>query len=140
LVIQFDYSHDRFKKFSEALVTTWINNAIESEKKICGKIYYSFITEDEILMINREHLKHDYYTDIITFDTSFINIINGDIFISPDTIASNSEKLALNPDKEFYRVIIHGIMHLCGYGDANSKEKEIMRAREEKYLSYLEKI
>jgi probable rRNA maturation factor len=140
VTIEFEYSSESYKVFNEKKIQEWIFLVLGKEEKDCGTIYYHFVGEEEILEINRLHLNHDYYTDIITFDECFVNIINGDIFISPDTIKSNSNKLALDYITEVYRVIIHGIMHLCGHLDGNETQKKEMRHLEDKYLSYLEKL
>ena len=138
--IEFEYSLDEYRLFDEHEISEWIALSIQAEKKIPGEVFFHFVTEDEILSINRDYLNHNYFTDIITFDDVFVNIINGDIFISPDTVKSNSQELNYPFLKELKRVIIHGIMHLCGYRDASEEEKCNMRSLEDKYLSYLEKI
>ena len=140
MAIEFDYSTDKYEIFDEIKIRAWITQVIYLEKKVPGEINYRFVSENEILKINQEHLNHDYFTDIITFDSCFVNIINGDIFVSLDTIQSNSKKLSLNRTSENHRVIIHGIMHLCGYNDYSENEKMLMRRLEDKYLSYLEKL
>lgn len=138
--ITFFYLKVEYRTFDESVVRNWLKEVIKSEKKIIGKISYNFVSESEILKMNIEHLKHDYFTDIITFDNSFVNIINGDIFISTDTVLSNAENMGISDKWELYRVIVHGIMHLCKYSDSTDEEKVIMRKLEDKYLAYLEKI
>ena len=91
-----------------------------------------------ILKCNREYLGHDYYTDIITFDYDEDDTINGDIVISLDTVRTNAEKYAKSYDDEFHRVLIHGILHLCGINDKGPGEREIMEANENKALAILE--
>jgi probable rRNA maturation factor len=136
--IQFHYSFNKYKILDEIKVKNWIQFVIGKENKQLGNISYNFVSEDEILKINQDYLHHDYFTDIITFNECFVNIINGDIFISPDTIKSNSVELNYEFLKEFYRVIVHGIMHLCGYNDSTERQIVKMREMEDKYLSYLE--
>ena len=85
--------------------------------------------------MNREYLQHDYYTDIITFDYTEGDKINGDLFISLDTVKSNSEKFATSYEEEFYRVVIHGILHLCGINDKGEGEREVMEQEENAALA-----
>ena len=138
--ISFSYSSDQYKIIDEVSIVNWVKKVISNENKRLGTISYNFIGEEEILKINKDHLNHDFFTDIITFDSSFINIINGDILISPDTVKTNSQIFNVSHLEELHRVIIHGIMHLCGYNDNTSDEKSKMRSLEDKYLSYLEKL
>ena len=93
--------------------------------------------DEKILDTNRQYLGHDYYTDIITFDYDEGNTINGDIVISLDTVRSNAEKFGKTYDDEFHRVLIHGILHLCGINDKGPGEREIMEANENKALALL---
>ena len=118
----------------------FIKKVIDNEKKTLGEICYNIVSDNEILEINQKYLNHHFFTDIITFDNSFVNIINGDIFISFETVKTNSKLFNVELLTEFYRVIIHGIMHLCGYKDATKTEKIQMRALEEKYIAYLEEL
>ena len=120
-----------------AHVSSWIHRVAESYGKRIGDIAYIFCDDEKILEVNRQFLSHDYYTDIITFDYTVGNTLNGDIFISLDTVKSNAETLAQDPSTEFYRVIIHGILHLCGINDKGTGEREIMEAAEDKALSVL---
>ena len=103
-------------------------------KKI-GEIGYLFVNDDKILEVNNEFLGHDYYTDIITFDYSEGKILNGDIYISLDTVFTNADKFGRPYDEELHRVIIHGILHLCGINDKGPGEREIMEAAEDKALA-----
>jgi rRNA maturation RNase YbeY len=106
-------------------------------KKQIGELIFHFVNDSSILEINRNFLNHDYFTDIITFDSSFINIINGEIFISFETVKSNSLKFSSSFKEELYRVIFHGVIHLCGFNDSTESEKNVMRAMENKYLSLI---
>ena len=96
---------------------------------------YIFCSDEKILEVNRQYLQHDYYTDIITFDYSEGDRISGDIFISIDTVRSNAEKYGTNFDDELHRVIIHGILHLCGLKDKSEADSKKMRKAEDKALS-----
>ena len=98
---------------------------------------YIFCNDKRILEVNREFLQHDYYTDIITFDYTEGDVISGDLFISLDTVRSNSEQYATEYDEELHRTIIHGILHLCGINDKGPGEREIMEAAENRALAML---
>ena len=101
-------------------------------------IDYIFCDDEKILEVNREYLQHDYYTDIITFDYTEGNVISGDLFISLDTVRSNSEDQDTTYEEELHRVIIHGILHLCGINDKGPGERELMEQAENKALSLLQ--
>ncbi len=116
-------------------VSTWIKNVAASYGKKVGDIAYIFCNDEKILEVNKEYLQHDYYTDIITFDYCEDDVISGDIFISLDTVKSNSELVGATYEQELYRVIIHGILHLCGIDDKAPGAREIMEAAEDKALS-----
>ena len=115
--------------------SAWIKKAAATHGKKCGEIAYIFCDDEKILEVNKEYLQHDYYTDIITFDYSEDDCISGDLFISLDTVRSNSEMLGVTYEQELYRVIIHGILHLCGIDDKGEGEREIMEAAENAALS-----
>ena len=115
--------------------SAWIKKIAATYGKKCGDIAYIFCNDEKILEVNKEYLQHDYYTDIITFDYSEADSISGDLFISLDTVRSNSEQLGVGYEQELHRVIIHGILHLCGINDKGEGEREIMEAAENKALS-----
>ena len=114
--------------------TAWIRQVAQTYGKRIGEVGYLFCNDEKILAVNREYLSHDYYTDIITFDYSEGDIINGDIVISLDTVRSNAEQLGKSYDEELHRVIIHGILHLCGQNDKGPGERELMEAAEDRAL------
>jgi probable rRNA maturation factor len=116
-------------------VSSWIKSVAASYDRKVGEVGYMFVNDDKILEVNKEYLGHDYYTDIITFDYDEGDTINGDIVISLDTVRSNSEEQHTEYDNELYRVIIHGILHLCGINDKGPGEREIMEKAENKALS-----
>ncbi len=116
----------------------WIKAVAQSYGKKVGDIAYIFCDDEKILEVNRQYLQHDYYTDIITFDYTEGNTISGDLFISLDTVRSNSEEQGTTYEEELHRVIIHGILHLCGIDDKGPGEREIMEAAENKALSVLQ--
>lgn len=118
--------------------TSWIKAVAESYGKKAGEIAYIFCSDEKILEVNRQYLQHDYYTDIITFDYCEGNRLSGDLFISLDTVRSNSEQFGTSYESELHRVIIHGILHLCGINDKGPGEREIMEAAENKALALLE--
>jgi rRNA maturation RNase YbeY len=117
--------------------SAWIKAVASSYEKKVGEIAYIFCSDEKILEVNKEYLQHDYYTDIITFDYCEDNVISGDIFISLDTVKSNSEQFKTTYNDELHRTIIHGILHLCGINDKGEGEREIMEAAENKALSLL---
>ena len=115
--------------------TAWIRSVAATYGMKVGDVNYIFCNDERILEVNREYLQHDYYTDIITFDYTEGNTISGDLFISLDTVKTNSEQFATEYDEELHRTIIHGILHLCGINDKGPGEREIMEAAENKALS-----
>jgi len=117
--------------------TAWIRRVAATYGKKVGEVGYLFCNDEKILEVNREFLQHDYYTDIITFDYDEGDTINGDIVISLDTVRSNAEQLGKDYDEELHRVIIHGILHLCGQNDKGPGEREQMEEAENKALELL---
>ena len=133
------YNTDGVKmpKIKKRETTAWIKAVATGYGRKTGEIGYMFVSDEKILEVNREYLGHDYYTDIITFDYDEGGTINGDIVISLDTVRSNAEALGKTYDEELHRVIIHGILHLCGINDKGPGEREIMEAAENKALAML---
>ncbi|HLP11994.1 MAG TPA: rRNA maturation RNase YbeY [Flavobacteriales bacterium] len=117
------------------LIIRWLTKSIRSEKHNPGEISFIFCSDKYLLKMNREHLNHDYYTDIITFDYCENKTVSGDIFISIDRVKDNAKKYGVTIKHELYRVMIHGILHLCGYGDKSAAKARIMRQKEDYYLS-----
>ncbi|MCH5235509.1 MAG: rRNA maturation RNase YbeY [Muribaculaceae bacterium] len=118
-----------------AKVEEWLNEVAANFEKHIGNLNYLFCDDQEILRVNREFLKHDYFTDIITFDYSRKNKVGGDLFISLDTVKSNSQDLNVSYDSELLRVIIHGLLHLCGVDDKGPGQREIMEEHENRALA-----
>ena len=116
-------------------VSKWVRQVAASYGRRVGEIGYLFCDDEKILEVNREYLSHDYYTDIITFDYTDGDVINGDLVISLDTVRSNAELFGKEYDDELLRVIIHGILHLCGINDKGPGERELMEAAENKALA-----
>ena len=114
--------------------TRWIKKVAATYGRKVGEIGYMFVNDEKILEVNNEYLGHDYYTDVITFDYCEGDILNGDIVISLDTVRTNAEKFGKTYEEELYRVIIHGILHLCGINDKGPGEREIMEENENKAL------
>lgn len=119
--------------------SAWIKAVAKTYHRKVGDIAYIFCSDEKILEVNREYLQHDYYTDIITFDYDEGNVISGDLFISLDTIKTNAEQFDQPYDRELHRVIIHGILHLCGIDDKGPGEREIMETAENKALALMGK-
>ncbi len=117
--------------------TAWIRKVAAMHGRKVGEIGYMFVDDERILEVNREYLGHDYYTDIITFDYDEGEIINGDLVISVDTVRTNAAKYGKSYAEELHRVIIHGVLHLCGINDKGPGEREIMEAEEDKALALL---
>lgn len=117
--------------------SNWIKNVAATYGKKIGEIAYIFCSDEKILEVNNQYLQHDYYTDIITFDYTEDNVISGDIFISTDTVKSNSEQFNTDYQNELHRIIIHGILHLCGINDKGPGEREHMTECENKALDML---
>lgn len=121
---------------NQRTTTEWIKAVAQSHGKRVGDIAYIFCSDEKILEVNRQYLQHDYYTDIITFDYCEGNRLSGDLFISLDTVRTNADQFAGGDyDRELHRVIIHGVLHLCGINDKGPGEREIMEEAEEKALA-----
>ncbi len=118
-------------------VQEWIERVAADHDRVVGSLNYIFCNDEKILEVNRQYLQHDYFTDIITFDNSRRKQINGDMFISLDTVASNAEVVGQPYQRELRRVIIHGVLHLCGINDKGPGEREIMEQHENAALALL---
>ncbi|HAC21476.1 MAG TPA: rRNA maturation RNase YbeY [Porphyromonadaceae bacterium] len=117
--------------------TKWIREVAALHHMKVGDVAYIFCSDEKILEVNKEYLQHDYYTDIITFDYTEDGVVNGDVFISLDTVKSNAEEFGVTFDQELHRIIIHGILHLCGIDDKGPGERENMTAKENEALALL---
>ena len=122
-------------KIKKRDTSAWIKAVAASYGRKVGEIGYLFVDDEKILEVNREYLGHDYYTDVITFDYDEDDTVSGDIVISLDTVRSNAQLFEKAYEDELYRVIIHGILHLCGINDKGPGEREIMEAAENKALA-----
>lgn len=124
--------------FSHRKISAWVKAVAAAHGRRVGEVAYVFCNDEKILEVNRQYLQHDYYTDIITFDYSVGEVISGDLFISLDTVRSNAAGLGADYTDELHRVVIHGILHLCGINDKGPGEREIMEAEEDRALALLE--
>lgn len=118
----------------EQILQDFIVRLFDKEKKYLSNIQYVFCSDDFLLKINRDHLQHDYYTDIITFDLSEDSHTIGEIYISIDRVRENAMDLHISFEQELLRVVFHGALHLCGYGDKTPTEEKLMRQKEDEYL------
>ena len=132
-MIDFNYETE-FVLDNEEAIANWISNVITSENKKEGEINYIFCDDEYLLEINKEHLQHDYYTDIISFDYTVGNEINGDMFISVDRVKENAQDFNVSFDDELKRVIVHGVLHYCGYKDKSEEDELLMRNKEDEKL------
>ena len=129
----------RMPKIRKRDTSAWIKAVAATYGRKVGDVGHMFVSDEKILEVNREYLGHDYYTDVITFDYDEDDIVSGDVVISLDTVRSNAERFGKEYDDELHRVIIHGILHLCGINDKGPGEREIMEAAENKALAMLGK-
>ncbi len=135
-MISYNNIDNNFRIKNKIKIKKWILKSIEAEKKNVNFISFNFCSDDFILELNNNALKHNYYTDIITFELNNKNEnIEGDIYISVDRVKENAKILKESFTDELHRVIIHGVLHLCGYKDKSSKESKKMREKENYYLS-----
>lgn len=130
----------KMPEISHRETTKWVRAVAASYGKRVGEVAYVFCNDDKILEVNRQYLKHDYFTDIITFDYCEGDMLSGDLFISLDTVRTNAELFHKTYDDELHRVIIHGILHLVGINDKGPGEREIMEAAENKALDLLQTL
>ena len=126
-------------QIDENKISSWIESVAKKYSKEIGDISYLFCDDEKILEANQEYLNHDFYTDIITFDYSEGNVISGYIIISLQTVESNSQMYKTDFQEELHRVIIHGILHLCGQGDLTEEEEKALRDAENSALEMLDK-
>lgn len=133
-MITFQTSGVDMPKIDLKKISEWISLVAASHNRKVGNVNYCFCDDSEILRNNRQFLGHDYFTDVITFDYSRHLRVSGDILISLDTVASNARALHVPYDRELLRVIIHGILHLCGIDDKAPGQREIMESAENKAL------
>ncbi|MFY8066312.1 MAG: rRNA maturation RNase YbeY [Flavobacterium sp.] len=132
-MISFNYELD-FKLDDEQLFSDWLSKVIISENKHEGEINYIFCDDNYLVEINQQYLDHDTLTDIISFDYSVGNELHGDVFISVERVVENAEDFNVTFEEELRRVIVHGILHYCGYKDKNEEDENLMRQKEEEKM------
>ena len=123
-----------FQLESKRKISQWLKQVAAKEGKKIGNLCYIFVSDEHLLEFNKKYLQHDHYTDIITFDDSTGNNISGDMYISVDTVRSNAKVYHVDFYNELLRVMVHGVLHLCGYRDKTKDEQQEMRAAEAQYL------
>ncbi|TYA52199.1 rRNA maturation RNase YbeY [Formosa maritima] len=133
-------SENAFNLDNEKLLRKWLEQVILNEDKKLGEINYVFCDDDYLLKMNVEFLKHDTLTDIISFDYTVGKIIQGDVFISTERVADNAIDFKVPFEEELHRVMVHGILHYCGYKDKTDEDAIIMRSKENHYLQLLSNI
>ena len=139
-MISYNSENVKMPKIRKRDTSAWIKQVAASYGRKIGEVGYMFVDDEKILEVNNEYLGHDYYTDIITFDYDEDDIINGDLVISLDTVKSNAELFGKTYEEELFRVIIHGILHLCGINDKGPGEREIMEAAENNALEMAKSV
>ena len=139
-MITYNVEGVKMPKIKKRETTAWIRAVAKSYGRRVGEVGYMFVNDDKILEVNREYLGHDYYTDVITFDYDEDDVVSGDVVISLDTVASNAHLFNKTYEEELYRVIIHGILHLCGINDKGPGEREQMVAAENKALALRQQL
>ncbi|WP_310555305.1 rRNA maturation RNase YbeY [Flavobacterium sp.] len=132
-MISFNYELD-FEIPNEEQYSCWISNVILSEEKSEGEINYIFCDDDYLLDLNQKHLNHDTLTDIISFDYSLGKEIHGDVYISIERVRENAEDFKVSFDEELRRVMIHGILHYCGFKDKTVSDEQLMRTKEDEKI------
>ena len=149
IVISFYTENIDFNLPAKREIKSWLKAVAGAEGKQIGAIAVIFCSDEYLLQLNRRYLQHDYYTDIITFDYTvtaqcvalppqaqrIAPLLGGDLFISTDTVRANAERYGQTFNDELHRVILHGLLHLCGYEDATPAQQKIMRCMEDKYLA-----
>lgn len=133
-MIDYNYETD-FTLENEEVISSWLSQVIVSENKKEGEINYIFCDDEYLLKINLEYLSHDTLTDIISFDYSIGNELNGDIFISIERVQDNANDYGVTFEEELKRVLVHGVLHYCGYKDKTEKDEQLMRLKEDEKLS-----
>ncbi|MEN9909989.1 MAG: hypothetical protein RLZZ540_3148 [Bacteroidota bacterium] len=133
-MINFNYEND-FNLDNEEAISTWLSAVIESEKKKEGEINYIFCDDDYLHKINLEYLNHDTLTDIISFDYTVGNELNGDIFVSVERVQDNANDFNVSFKEELKRVLVHGVLHYCGYKDKGDEDERLMRSKEDEKIA-----
>lgn len=133
-MILYNVVNTEMPPINQQKVSEWVRQVAATYHRHVGDINFIFVDDEEILRVNREFIGHDYYTDHIGFDYSQGSAISGDIYVGVDTVRTNSEKIGCEYNEELHRVIIHGVLHLCGIDDKGPGERAVMEAEEDKAL------
>ncbi len=133
-MIDFNYETN-FNLENEDAISLWLSQVIVSEDKKEGEINYIFCDDDYLLKINIEYLNHDTLTDIISFDYTMGNELNGDIFVSVPRVQDNANDFNVSFEEELKRVLVHGLLHYCGYNDKTEADEQLMRSKEDEKLA-----
>ncbi|MCO5259792.1 MAG: rRNA maturation RNase YbeY [Crocinitomicaceae bacterium] len=128
---------DELSFINEDFLTNWLTKVVTIENKQLGDVSLIFTSDTYLLKVNQDYLDHDYYTDIITFDYCEDDFVNGDLFISVDRVRENADLLNCPFETELNRVIVHGVLHLCGYKDKSDEDEKLMRVKEDQMLGLL---
>ncbi|MGB3590300.1 MAG: rRNA maturation RNase YbeY [Nonlabens sp.] len=135
-MIEFHYQND-FQPIDSQKYSAWLQAVARSEQQTIGDLSYVFCSDEFLLQINQEHLNHDTYTDIITFDYSQDGLLHGEIYISTDRVGENAVSFRESVISELHRVMVHGLLHLCGYGDKTEEEIALMRSKENEMIALM---
>ena len=136
MAIRFFSDGVSFQLNGKRKISQWLRQVAAAEGKKTGNLSYIFVSDEIIRDINKEYLQHNDYTDIITFDNSLGDTISGEMYISIDTVRINAKEYQVNFRDELFRVMVHGVLHLCGYRDKTPEEKQEMSLAEDKCLTY----
>jgi rRNA maturation RNase YbeY len=139
MTINFSNDNIIFNLKGKSKLKSWIASVVKKEKRSIGQLNYTFMSDESLLKINIQYLKHNTYTDIITFNYNEGKKISGDIFISIDRIKENAEAFDIKFEEELHRVMIHGVLHLCGYKDKSKADSDLMRKKENAALKLFNK-
>jgi len=134
LAIRFFSDGVSFQLEGKRKIAHWLKQVVEKKEKQTGQLIFIFVSDEIILDLNKKYLQHDDYTDIITFDNSTNDTISGEMYISIDTVQANAKEYRVNFRNELLRVMVHGVLHLCGYKDSTAEEQLKIRAEEDRYL------
>lgn len=137
MAVAFHIQEVDFKLANRRVLKAWLKQVAEAEGKRLGDLSCIFCSDEYLLSLNKAYLAHDYYTDVITFEYSVGSVICGDVFISIDSVQANAAAYKVSFLSELYRVMAHGVLHLCGYRDATKAERKVMRAKENACLEKL---
>ncbi len=140
MTIKVFYDEIKFRLKGSGKIKRFLEKVILAEKMVPGDLNFVFTSDETLLDINIRFLGHDYYTDVIAFDYNSDNRVNGEVYISVDTVGRNAASFGVKRDEEVARVMIHGTLHLCGYKDGTRDEKERMHRKQELYVEELRRV